>query len=85
MDGARPAETAFDVAGSDAASTVTVRFVPNRCDPHAVLEDKRGTFLPLRVRDEAGSEGIVFVGVTDAVRGEIYDWVNDYCGYETGG
>lgn len=69
------------VTGSDAASTITVRFVPNRCDPHAVLEDKRGTFLPLNVETESGAAGVVFVGVTDDMRGAIYDYVGDYCGF----
>jgi len=69
------------VRGSDAASVITVRFVPNRCDPHAVLEDKRGTFLPLNVETESGAAGVIFVGVTDAVRGAIYDYVGDYCGF----
>ena len=82
-EGTRVESLSLDVAvdGSDAASVITVRFVPARCDPHVVLEDKRGTFLPLTVEADSGSTGIVFVGVSDAVRGAVYDYVGDYCGF----
>jgi hypothetical protein len=44
-----------------------------------VAEDKRGTYLPLDVTLDDGTAGIVFVGVTDTVREQVYEYVADYC------
>ena len=73
------------VAAPDVQGGAGVDFIPARCDPHAVAEDKRGTFFPVHVTvtDKHGAEqsGLVYVPVTDEVRVAIYDYIADYCGY----
>jgi hypothetical protein len=66
-------------AGSGPA-VVRLRLVPARCDPHAVAEDKRGTFFPLEVQTSTGRSGQLYVPVSDAVRASLYDFFGDYCG-----
>lgn len=68
----------------DAASgtlTTTLAFEPSNCNPHIVAEDKRGTFFPFLVSLDDGTSGTVFFGVTDEVRGQIYAYIADYCGW----
>lgn len=67
------------VSGTDAPFTVTLTLIPNRCDPHAVAEDKRGTIFPLRILLADGTEGTLFVPAADAVRGALYDFVPQAC------
>lgn len=67
------------VAGGDAPSSVTLTLIPNRCDPHAVAEDKRGTIFPLSVVLADGTGGTLFVPAADAVRGALYDYVPRAC------
>ena len=45
-----PFPLALPVEGTDAASAVAVPLVPLRCDPHAVMEDKRGTVFDVARR-----------------------------------
>lgn len=67
-------------SASDPASVVTLDIVPNNCNTHTVAEDKRGTFFPFEVETDSGGEGIFYIGVSDAVRGQIYDFIaHDYC------
>ena len=70
------------VTAGSAPAVLPLRLVPNRCDPHAVAEDKRGTFFPLEVRTSGGANGVLYVPVSDEVRGQIYEFVGDYCGFE---
>lgn len=59
---------------------VQIPLLPFRCDPHAVLEDKRGTIFDVRVEHEGESgEFTLFVG--DEMRGRILTWVGDWCGF----
>lgn len=56
--------------------------VPVNCSTHTVAEDKRGTFFPVAVALEGGAEGVVPIGVSDAVRGELYEFIaSDFCGW----
>jgi hypothetical protein len=74
---------ALQVAGTDAATTVAVPIVPLRCDPHAVMEDKRGTVFNVAV--EVGeAAGVVEVAAPETMRGEILRWVADWCGFGPG-
>lgn len=81
-DGGVADELPLDLLLDAAAPPTTIRiaFAPNRCDAHAVAEDKRGTFFPLDVLTEDGIQGIYYTAVSDAVRGEIYAYYGDYCG-----
>lgn len=65
---------------SSEPSLITLDIVPNNCNTHTVAEDKRGTFFPFQVTTEDGGEGTFYIGVTDTVRGQIYDYIaHDYC------
>jgi hypothetical protein len=74
---------ALQVAGTDAATTVAVPIVPLRCDPHAVMEDKRGTVFDVAV-EAGGTAGVVEVAASETMRGEILRWVADWCGFGPG-
>ena len=78
-----PFALASTVTGTDAATMVTVPIVPLRCDPHAVMEDKRGTVFNVLVEVD-GAGGVVEVAAPEAMRGEILRWVADWCGFGPG-
>ena len=73
----------LDWAASAASGplSTTLEIVPSNCNPHIVAEDKRDTFFPLAVTLDGGDTGTVFVGVSDAVRAQIYGYIADYCGW----
>lgn len=71
------------IGGADAATTVAVPIVPLRCDPHAVMEDKRGTVFNIAVEVD-GASGVVEVAAPEAMRGDILRWVADWCGFGPG-
>lgn len=73
-----PVELQVDAGAPPAV--IPLRLVPNRCDPHAVEEDKRGTFMPLVVKTGDGLSGTIFVAMGDEVRRAIYEFYADYCG-----
>lgn len=68
------------VDASSGASVIHLLIEPSRCDPHAVAEDKRGTFMPLDVSTSDGQSGTIYVAMSDAVRLSIYDFIADFCG-----
>ena len=78
-----PLALALPVEGTDAASAVSVPLIPLRCDPHAVMEDKRGTVFNVLVEVD-GASGVVEVAAPEAMRGEILRWVADWCGFGPG-
>ena len=67
------------VDGSDAPSVLTRTIGANRCDVHAIAEDKRGTFLGLNVTNPEGAAGTIFIIPTDAVRESLYAFVREAC------
>ena len=71
------------VTGTDAATVQPVPILPLRCDPHAVMEDKRGTVFNVLVEVD-GASGVVEVAAPEAMRGEILRWVADWCGFGPG-
>lgn len=62
------------------ATGIRLAVTPNRCDPHAVEEDKRGTFFPFDVETSDGRSGTIYVAVSDEVRRSLYEFYADYCG-----
>lgn len=72
------------VGGADAPSMVTLRYAPNRCDAHAIAEDKRGTIIPLAVSTTTGFGGRLYVSAPDEVRDALYEFVRTACGLPTG-
>lgn len=73
-----PVEESFDA--STPAGVIRLLLVPARCDPHAVAEDKRGTFFPLEVETDGGSSGRIYVPVSSEVRSDLYTFFGDFCG-----
>lgn len=73
-----PAELATPVT---APTTVDLPFRPNRCDPHAVAEDKRGTFLGVHATVDGVAQHVVHVGTGEGVTGQVHDYVADACGW----
>lgn len=68
------------VVASTGAGVIRLLVEPTRCDPHAVAEDKRGTFFPLDVSTPSGNSGTIYVAVSDEVRLSIYEFFADHCG-----
>ena len=61
-------------------SDLRITLVPNRCDTHAIAEDKRGTFFPLEITASSGVSGVYYLAVSDSQKGQLYNFVIDYCG-----
>lgn len=70
----------LDLGAADRPVRFTLTLVAARCDPHVVLEDKRGTFFPLTVTTQRDT-GRIYLGVSDAQRSELYDFVGESCGW----
>lgn len=68
------------VGAGTPAESIRLSILPNRCDPHAVEEDKRGTFFPLDVETADGLSGTVYIAVADGVRRDLYEFYANYCG-----
>lgn len=75
---------AVDTAALDGGTTVVLPVVPSRCDPHAVAEDKRGTFFGVHARVDGVEQPVFYVPSSDALRGSVYDLVAASCGWATG-
>jgi hypothetical protein len=64
----------------DGARRVDVPLVPQRCDPHVVQEDKRGTVFTVEVEVD-GSRGTIELPVSEDERGRILSWVAERCDF----
>ncbi len=71
-------------AENTAPTTVHLPLVPQRCDPHVVQEDKRGTVFNIEVELDDGEPGLVQVAASEAMRARILNWVADWCGFGEG-
>ncbi len=71
------------ILGTDAPSTVTLHYAPNRCDAHAIAEDKRGTIFPLTLTTSDGFDGRLYLSATDVTRDALYTFVRTACGLPT--
>lgn len=79
----QPTPFAVDLDIAPRTVTVSVPLIPLRCDPHVVMEDKRGTVFNVAVQ-VAQASGVVEVAASEAMRGEILRWVADWCGFGPG-
>lgn len=70
----------LDIGAATEPVPFTLTLVPARCDPHVVQEDKRGTFFTFTVTTRQDT-GVIYLGVTDAVRSTLYDFVALSCGW----
>jgi hypothetical protein len=66
--------------GDAAPVVVHLPLVPARCDPHAVLEDKRGTVFWVEAVT-GGEPSRIDLAAGDEMRGRILTWVAHWCGY----
>ena len=62
-------------------TTVTLDARPGRCDPHAVAEDKRGTFLGLHTTVDGVDQPVFYLTLGDDLRGAVYDYVARACNW----
>jgi hypothetical protein len=65
---------------ADGPTDIRVPIVPNRCDPHALAEDKIGTRMPLYVTLPDGSTGRLVLAAGDDLRAQMYQFFSDFCG-----
>lgn len=61
--------------------TVPLTFTAARCDPHAVAEDKRGTFIAVHTDVDGVPQHVFYLGVDDTTRGQIHDFIGQACGW----
>lgn len=59
---------------------VRIPIVPNRCDPHALAEDKIGTRMPLYVTLADGTSGRFVLAASDELRAQMYAFYSSFCG-----
>ena len=59
---------------------ITIPLVPNRCDAHALAEDKVGTRIPLQVTAPDGTQGRLVLSASDELRMQMYEFYSTYCG-----
>jgi len=57
-----------------------IPLMPQRCDPHVVQEDKRGTVFSVEV-DVEGERGAIDLAVDAEARARILTWVAVRCGF----
>lgn len=53
--------------------------MPQRCDPHVVQEDKRGTIFTLEVAEPR--EGTIELAMPVELKARVLTWVADWCGF----
>jgi len=68
----------LELAGSDAPQELRFTIAPDRCDPHAIAEDKVGTLLPIEVTVGSRS-GLIRLPSSDEFRAQVYAFVQSYC------
>ena len=80
-DGGFDAELPLDLTldAETPQQDLRVGIIPNRCDTHAIAEDKRGTFFPFRIEVEDGPSGLYFTAMTEEQKSSAYDFIRDYC------
>jgi hypothetical protein len=61
---------------------IRVPIVPNRCDAHALAEDKIGTRMPLSVTLPDGTSGRLVLAASDELRAQMYAFYSAYCGLD---
>jgi hypothetical protein len=64
----------------DGPAEVRIPIVPNRCDAHALAEDKIGTRMPLYLTAPDGSSGRFVLAASEDLRMQMYAFYASYCG-----
>jgi len=85
IDGRATDRLVLEIAlGADGPAQVRIPFVPNRCDAHALAEDKVGTIIPFTVTTPATRSVRWTLAVTEEQRGVFGAYWTAYCGFPTG-
>jgi len=66
--------------GETGPIAVPLRIIPARCDPHAVMEDKRGTVFWVEAVVD-GEVSRIDLAADEDLRGRLLTWVAHWCGY----
>ncbi|TWH25767.1 hypothetical protein L600_000900000170 [Isoptericola variabilis J7] len=75
-----PAWTGDALVG-DGEGRLRLDVVPARCDPHAVAEDKRGTFVPVYAVVDGEEQPVVYLPMPDELKAELFAYVSEACGW----
>ena len=70
----------LELRAGETSATAAVPIVPNRCDPHALAEDKVGTLFVFAAAVEGGRSGSLTLPAPPALRGELYEYFTSACG-----
>jgi len=62
-------------------TSATMVAMPARCDAHAVAEDKRGTFLPVRTTVDGVPQPLFYLDLGADLRGQVHRFVGEACGW----
>jgi hypothetical protein len=82
-DGVSTPELALGVElSADGPPEIRVPFLPNRCDAHALAEDKVGTIIPFLVDAGTPEPAPWMLILPDDLKGALYDYYSDYCGLD---
>ena len=65
---------------ADGPRELAVPFLPNRCDAHALADDKIGTIIPFEVTLDDGTAGRWLVPSPDDIKGAFYGYYAAHCG-----
>ncbi len=80
-DGIGVPELTLGVAiDEDGPAEVRIPIVPNRCDAHALAEDKIGTRMPLYVIAPDASSGRFVLAASEDLRMQMYAFYSAFCG-----
>ncbi|MFG6475954.1 hypothetical protein ACFXP7_06150 [Microbacterium sp. P06] len=81
-----PAEShaiGLDIAPESGPAVIEIPLAPQRCDPHVVQEDKRGTVFTFDVTVD-GIEGQADIAASPEMKADLLTWVAEWCGFGTG-
>ncbi|WP_407320133.1 hypothetical protein UQW22_06705 [Isoptericola halotolerans] len=71
-----------DAVVPDGAGDITLDVVPRRCDPHAVAEDKRGTFTPVLTMVDGVEQPLLHLPLPEAAQPAFFDYVSRACAWD---
>lgn len=77
---AAPFALGVDIGPRSPATTVEIPLVPQRCDPHVVQEDKRGTIFTIDVV-VGETSGEIDLAAPPDMKARMLTWVADWCGF----
>lgn len=79
----KPWELHREINGLGPPETFSLPVIPNRCDPHALAEDKVGTLLTLHTHVVQGTDLSFAIPLSEDQRSDLFDFVSAYCGFAT--